>query len=507
MSGHIISRIALAIVASLAGAGAALAQDAAARAAVVFGLGAGRSRRGRAPQAGIRSGPPAIRHTSRGSRAAPRRARGEAKGRCRRAARPAGPAVAHGGCRSAKPRRCRPLPHFPARRQNRHAARTRNARSARAAVANRGCGAGPSRTCAPGAPEAPRPASHLRQHQRRVEGVQPRHGGDRQLPRRRGQEPRRALARAAAERGGEPRSRPSSIRTRAATSSSPFGPDGAGSRRASSRSPSLPGGLLVKVGKMRSEFGKVNPMHTHVLPWTDRPLVTRNLVGGDEGISDGGISVSKLIPNPLLFLEATGEVFGGDSNVFSAPSARRPHLRRPAARLPRPHRGHQPRPRHVVRVRATTTPRPTTTTRLIGVDATFRYRPLRRAIYQRFLARTELVWSRQDRRVGDVTAKSFGIYASGEYQFARRWFGGVRYDYSERALDSRAAWTTGALRPDVLAERVQPGARPVPAHELRRGRRRPTSSCSSSCSRSAPTGRTCSRCWQDCVGPTQGWQD
>ena len=32
---------------------------------------------------------------------------------------------------------------------------------------------------------------------------------------------------------------------------------------------SLPGGLLAKVGKFREQFGKVNTMHTHVLPWVD----------------------------------------------------------------------------------------------------------------------------------------------------------------------------------------------------------------------------------------------
>ena len=46
---------------------------------------------------------------------------------------------------------------------------------------------------------------------------------------------------------------------------------------------SLPAGVLLKAGKMRSQFGKVNTMHTHMLPWADRPLVSRNLFGGDEG--------------------------------------------------------------------------------------------------------------------------------------------------------------------------------------------------------------------------------
>ena len=77
---------------------------------------------------------------------------------------------------------------------------------------------------------------------------------------------------------------------------------------------------------------------------------------------------------------------------------------------------------------------PDSTTRLFGVDATLRYRPLRRAIYRRFMARTELIWSHRGQETGDVSA--FGMYVSGDYQFARRWFGGVRFDWSDRADDS-----------------------------------------------------------------------
>jgi hypothetical protein len=214
-----------------------------------------------------------------------------------------------------------------------------------------------------------------------------------------------------------------------------FGPEGAGIEEGFLTFTSLPGGLLVKVGKMRSAFGKVNQMHSHVLPWTDRPLVTRNLVGGEDGISDSGISVSKLILNPIMFLEATGEVYGGSSNVFSAPS-----------------RGDLTYVGHLRGYRDLTegtnldlgtsiayghnSTGPDEITRLIGVDATFRYRPLRRAIYKRFTGRTELVWSRQEQPSPDFTAKSFGYYASGEYQFARRWFSNIRWDWSERASDS-----------------------------------------------------------------------
>ena len=52
----------------------------------------------------------------------------------------------------------------------------------------------------------------------------------------------------------------------------------------------LPQSFVAKVGKMRSAFGKVNTLHNHVLPWIDRPLVTTNLVGGEDGIDDAGVS-------------------------------------------------------------------------------------------------------------------------------------------------------------------------------------------------------------------------
>src|SRR5690606_22933554 len=82
--------------------------------------------------------------------------------------------------------------------------------------------------------------------------------------------------------------------------------------------PTLPGGLLMRAGKLRGAFGKVNTMHTHMVPWADRPLVTQNLLGGEEGISDAGVSVARLLPNPWMFLEATGEMYRGESALFRA---------------------------------------------------------------------------------------------------------------------------------------------------------------------------------------------
>jgi hypothetical protein len=214
---------------------------------------------------------------------------------------------------------------------------------------------------------------------------------------------------------------------------------------------SLPGNFLVKAGKMRAQFGKVNTLHTHAMPTADRPLVTENLVGGEEGLSDGGVSVSRLFDNRLLFLEATGEVYGGRSELFS--SSRRSKLTY-VGRV----RGYrdlaEDRNLDVGISYAFGATNPDLgpdveggtdlNRRMVGVDVTYRYRPLRRAIYQRLNLRTELVWSRQA-LPSDRHTSAFGFYGLGEYQFARRWYIGARVDRSGRALDGTLTDNGGSV--------------------------------------------------------------
>ena len=202
----------------------------------------------------------------------------------------------------------------------------------------------------------------------------------------------------------------------------------------------LPGDLQVKAGKMRAAFGKVNMLHTHVLPWADRPLVINNLLGGEEGISDAGVSVARLIPIGNLFFEATGQVFRGDAAGGELYQSSKPGDVSYVAHLRGYHdftentnidlgasyaRGHNASGvvdgsdlgRFI--------------TQLGGFDATLRWRPLQRSIYHSFIGRSEVVWSRRQQPDGEQN--STGFYLSGDYQFARRWFGGGRYDRSERA--------------------------------------------------------------------------
>jgi hypothetical protein len=208
--------------------------------------------------------------------------------------------------------------------------------------------------------------------------------------------------------------------------------------------PTLPGGFLAKVGKLKAQFGKENTFHAHQRIWPDQTLMQANLLGGEEGIADAGFSVSRLLLNPWFFLEATGEVYRGDSAVFT--SFERDDLTY-VGRL----RGYRDVSESANLDLGTSFAwgrnelGEDASTRLIGIDATFRWRPLKRAIYRRLLARTEMVWSRSTGFEDGGSATSFGWYAGGEYQLARRWFFGARLDYSERAFDPSLSDKGGSL--------------------------------------------------------------
>ncbi len=200
---------------------------------------------------------------------------------------------------------------------------------------------------------------------------------------------------------------------------------------------SLPGGFVAKVGKMRAAFGKVNTIHNHALDWTDRPLVTENLLGGEDGINDAGLSVTRILPAPAgIFLEATGQVYRGDSADVFRSSQRKDvsyvaHLRgyKDLSESTNVDLGFS-------YARGHNDVGSAFHTQLYGIDATLRWKPLRRAIYHSFLARTELVWSNRDQQTLALlpeTQRAFGFFTSGEYRLSRRWTVGGRYDRTGRA--------------------------------------------------------------------------
>jgi hypothetical protein len=223
-----------------------------------------------------------------------------------------------------------------------------------------------------------------------------------------------------------------------------FGEDGVNLEEGYITFTALPGGFVARAGKMRSAFGKVNTLHNHVLPWVDRPLVSNHLVGGEDGINDAGFSIQRILPAPRgIFLEATGQVLRGDSGeVFKASRksdvSEVAHLRgygdiSESTNLDLGFsyaHGHNDLGSSFL-------------TQLYGMDATLRWKPLRRSIYHSFVLRSEFIWSQRQQL--PVEQRSFGFYASADYQLGRRWFLGGRYDRSGRDRAANATDEGGSL--------------------------------------------------------------
>lgn len=60
----------------------------------------------------------------------------------------------------------------------------------------------------------------------------------------------------------------------------------------------LPAGLALKAGKYRAGFGKLNPVHPHAYPFTDRFGVLAAYLPGAESLNEVGIQISELVAVP-----------------------------------------------------------------------------------------------------------------------------------------------------------------------------------------------------------------
>ena len=96
--------------------------------------------------------------------------------------------------------------------------------------------------------------------------------------------------------------------------------DGAGFEEAVLQTTSLPYGLTLSGGKIKSGIGRINRQHAHAWDFLDAPLVYRAMFG-DEGLADDGVQLTWLAPTPFYLLFGT-EVFNGNNDQsFAVPDA------------------------------------------------------------------------------------------------------------------------------------------------------------------------------------------
>ena len=195
----------------------------------------------------------------------------------------------------------------------------------------------------------------------------------------------------------------------------------------------LPWGLTAKAGKTKATFGKANMWHTHIRPWIDQPLMITRFFG-DEGLADVGVSASKAIDNPFgAFIEATGEVYSGDVEEVFGRQADNDLFYNAHLKLFRDITENSNIEVGTSLARGTL-PESEGHNRFAGVDVTYRWKPLSRSIYNSFIVRFEGLANER----ADFDRTLYGYYLSTDYQIARRWFAGARFDRADRFFeDSR----------------------------------------------------------------------
>lgn len=197
----------------------------------------------------------------------------------------------------------------------------------------------------------------------------------------------------------------------------------------------LPFNLQARVGQFRAEFGRANPTHLHALPWVDYPLVIQNYFG-DEGLTGAGAEISWLIPNPLnQYILLLYEVFNNDnSSLFAGQEhsdltqlvrlksffnlTATSTLEFGGSFAEAPNDSGHGAPRSLIE----------------GVDLTYRWKPRDAGLYRSFLLQNEVLFAQADLIEGQES--TWGMYSAAEYQFARQWKLGVRYDKAQLPYSS-----------------------------------------------------------------------
>lgn len=241
----------------------------------------------------------------------------------------------------------------------------------------------------------------------------------------------------------------------------------------------LPWHLQARAGKFRALFGRLNWVHSPELPQVDRPLAVSRYLGG-EGLNEVGGEVSRVFAPFGFFTEVSYAFMNGLGEAEEEPVTTTINDVDGNPVTVRVEEAGDPAPKrlrdyaHVARARlfrdlgpeadvevgvsgALHQPKGALHRSLLGAELTARWKPEREGMYKSLIWRSEWLWSR--RRLPDefdlagVQTESAakvdrrGGYSYAQYQWARRWSGGLRADYVEDP-DLRASRSvTRALSP------------------------------------------------------------
>ena len=221
----------------------------------------------------------------------------------------------------------------------------------------------------------------------------------------------------------------------------------------------LPKGLQVKGGRFKSAFGKWNTLHDHSFLTVDRPDALVSFFG-EESLTADGASLSWLVPGTgSIYLESITELASDDNDVFFNARHSDPLLLEHLASVftlgPNATLGlglsaaaGKAGPSDQLRedsAAAGLEPSEALDAGVYGADVTYKWKPLQFGLYRSFTWQTEALLSRRKIEVIDPggtleerTVRSLGGYSIAEYQPAKRWRVGLRYDHTEFPDDDAA---------------------------------------------------------------------
>jgi hypothetical protein len=198
---------------------------------------------------------------------------------------------------------------------------------------------------------------------------------------------------------------------------------------------SAPMGLKLTAGRFRPEFGRLNKVHTHELPWTTRPRSYQTFLG-EEGYIESGLNAEVFIPTP------------GDNNALAAAAAVLNGGNLPVGEENRgedlAYLGHLKwfwdlAPGHDFEIGSSVysgnfDAGGDLDSRLYGLDLTYKWKPYKQGEWRSFILGGELFIADIDEADGG-SATPLGYYLWSQYQLDRNAYFGVRYDFTEELDD------------------------------------------------------------------------
>lgn len=203
---------------------------------------------------------------------------------------------------------------------------------------------------------------------------------------------------------------------------------------------SLPAHLQLKAGRFKQDVGRINPVHSHALPFVDVPDAYASFFG-EEGLKGDGLSLSWLVPNKSFFQELTFEA----TNVGESPSFERSKKNNFL---------------YLAHLKNFWDLSPNTTlefgitgingenlfrkiTNMLAFDVTYKWKPVQFNTYKSVTFQNEFYYSHANLDSTDVNA--IGLYSMLNVQVAKRLFLVGRYDYSNTPYSNDFVQQSGSL--------------------------------------------------------------